>query len=89
MSTPGGITATHDIQISGTAEPRKVRAEIRGNRGTIGKSPWITLGAGERREVQITLTAPAGTYGAVQVTNTGSNIHEDNVEIGLGEVKHS
>jgi hypothetical protein len=65
------------IQISGAAEPCRVRAEIVGAQGVLARSPWIELGAGQRRTAQVTLETPPGVYTARQVTNAGSNVHAD------------
>lgn len=78
----------HDITISGTAEPRKVRAEILKDGSIRGRSAWVKLEAGQSRLVQITLDAPAGDYQIRQATNTGSNIHESLTYIDLGTIQH-
>jgi hypothetical protein len=60
--------------------------EIIGARGVLARSPWIELGAGQRRVAQVTLDAPPGVYTARQVTSVGSNIHDDQVQLDLGEI---
>lgn len=80
---------SYDISIRGAAERRRVRAEIVKEGSIVARSPWIELGAGEERLVQVTLDAPEGRYQARQATNVGSNIHDDLVTVELETIEHT
>lgn len=82
------LTPTYGIQIRGTAERRNVRAEVLHDGRVIARSGWVALAAGETAPVRVTVDAAPGTYELRQVTNVGSNIHEDLTAISLGTLRH-
>lgn len=82
------MRGVYDIEIRGAAEPRRVRAELVRDGEVRARSPWIVLAAGETRAAQITLDDEPGTYTVTQVTDTGSNVHEDLVKVDLGKIEH-
>ena len=81
-------SATHTLTLRGEAALRRARAEILDAGRVLARSAWILVPGGQSVEVDVSLTAEPGVYAARQVTNTGSNIHENLTMIDLGSVTH-